>query len=313
MFGNKNRMKPEEIENMKEQLEQKEDFFNRVAAIRGMCEANISEISSSRKQTDENLNQIARNVDNVIGQSIESIEMQATLTGDIRQITDNLASTNEEYLKLVERIREDGNSLMKMVDGNKHYTTPSKFIKEYPNKTELRLVKCVDYTAQMSEFRKQMGVLALNAAIEAGRMGDAGKKFVDAAEDIRAYTSGFVGVVSGLEQELDEAKKENEELKSQVSKLIKLIKDNNVVTANLMKKCIENISASEQISILESVNDVSALKDKIIDITNTQEEILKEEERNKLQIQDIYSEFELQQNHEKELYDALLPILRETK
>ena len=36
MFGNKNRMKPEEIENMKEQLEQKEDFFNRVAAIRGM-------------------------------------------------------------------------------------------------------------------------------------------------------------------------------------------------------------------------------------------------------------------------------------
>ena len=64
---------------------------------------------------------------------------------------------------------------------------------------------------------------------------------------------------------------------------------------------------------MESVNDVSALKDKIIDITNTQEEILKEEERNKLQIQDIYSEFELQQNHEKELYDALLPILRETK
>ena len=60
MFGNKNRMKPEEIENMKEQLEKKEDFFNRVAAIRGMCEANISEINSSRKQTDENLNQIAR-------------------------------------------------------------------------------------------------------------------------------------------------------------------------------------------------------------------------------------------------------------
>ena len=58
---------------------------------------------------------------------------------------------------------------------------------------------------------------------------------------------------------------------------------------------------------------MSVLKDKVIDIRNTQEEILKEEERNKMQISDIYSEFELQQDNENELYNCLLPILDETK
>lgn len=313
MFGNKNKMKPEEIQNMKESLEKKEQFYQKVASIRGMCEASISEMNTSRIQTKENLDQINNNIDKVILQAKDSIESQATLAGEIRQVSENLARTDDDYAQFVEKLKEQASTVIGIVDANKHYTSPSKALKEFPEKLDSKLAKCTEEVEQLAEFRKQMGVLALNSAIEAGRMGDAGKNFIDAAEEIRAYTSRFAGTLGSLEHELASAKKENAILKEQVDKLVSLLKDNNVATANLMKKTNENLQIAGGINISGMVFEVAGLKEKIVDIKNNQEEILKEEERNKIQIEDIYGELELQQKNATELYNGLNPILQETK
>lgn len=59
-----------------------------------------------------------------------------------------------------------------MVEENKHFTTPSKFLNEFPVALKAENEKDREELEKMQDCGKQMGVLALNAAIEAGRMGE---------------------------------------------------------------------------------------------------------------------------------------------
>lgn len=89
----------------------------------------------------------------------------------------------------------------------------------------------------MQECGKQMGVLALNAAIEAGRLGESGKQFVTAAEDIRSYAANYDAVIEESRVQLKDSEKRIAELEEQMHHLISLLKENNIATARLMKSC----------------------------------------------------------------------------
>ena len=70
--------------------------------------------------------------------------------------------------------------MAQLVEENKHFTTPSKFLNEFPVALKAENEKTREELEKMQGCGKQMGVLALNAAIEAGRMGEGGKQFVTA-------------------------------------------------------------------------------------------------------------------------------------
>ena len=81
--------------------------------------------------------------------------------------------------------------MAQLVEENKHFTTPSKFLNEFPVALKAENEKTREELEKMQDCGKQMGVLALNAAIEAGRMGEGGKQFVTAAETIRVSAGTY--------------------------------------------------------------------------------------------------------------------------
>ena len=111
-----------------------------------------------------------------------------------------------------------------------------------------------------------------------------------------------------MKQELSEAKAEISALKEQVSHLVGLLKDNNVATTKLMKQGVELNHVFSQCDEI-SVDMIEACRQQIVSIRNTQEEIIKFEERNKLQIEDACAEISTQRKNSVEIKSTVDKVL----
>ncbi len=95
----------------------------------------------------------------------------------------------------------------------------------------------------MAEYAKQMTVTSLNCAIEAGRMGEIGKSFIEASEDVRLLSSAYERAAAVAGRKLDDLEKRISQLETQTAALIKACKDNSLNITRLSK----NISEQEEI------------------------------------------------------------------
>ena len=302
MFGNRAKISAEELAYMKEQLDNDRGFFENVNAKSKLIEADFDELEKSRQLEESSLKQLNDNANNVVEFSKDSMDAISALndsfTECVKAAADNLTSL-ESAAKAIATQHEDTCAL---VENNKHFTAPAKSLSETSDRLEEHVDSCADIAAQMKEQNKQMSVLSLNAAIEAGMLGEQGKLFVEAAESIREASVSYDSAIDAVEQELSEAKAEISALKEQVSHLVGLLKDNNVATTRLMKQGVE---LNHEIS----VDMIEACRQQIVSIRNTQEEIIKFEERNKLQIEDAYAEISTQRKNSVEIKSTVDKVL----
>ena len=287
---------------MKEQLDNDRGFFENVNAKSKLIEADFDELEKSRQLEESSLKQLNDNANNVVEFSKDSMDAISALndsfTECVKAAADNLTSL-ESAAKAIATQHEDTCAL---VENNKHFTAPAKSLSETSDRLEEHVDSCADIAAQMKEQNKQMSVLSLNAAIEAGMLGEQGKLFVEAAESIREASVSYDSAIDAVKQELSEAKDEISALKEQVSHLVGLLKDNNVATTRLMKQGVE-------LNHVISVDMIEACRQQIVSIRNTQEEIIKFEERNKLQIEDAYAEISTQRKNSVEIKSTVDKVL----
>ena len=309
MFGNRAKISAEELAYMKEQLDNDRGFFENVNAKSKLIEADFDELEKSRQLEESSLKQLNDNANNVVEFSKDSMDAISALndsfTECVKAAADNLTSL-ESAAKAIATQHEDTCAL---VENNKHFTAPAKSLPETSDRLEEHVDSCADIAAQMKEQNKQMSVLSLNAAIEAGMLGEQGKLFVEAAESIREASVSYDSAIDAVKQELSEAKAEISALKEQVSHLVGLLKDNNVATTRLMKTG----SGAQSLCFLQcdeiSVDMIEACRQQIVSIRNTQEEIIKFEERNKLQIEDAYAEISTQRKNSVEIKSTVDKVL----
>ena len=305
MFGNRAKISAEELAYMKEQLDNDRGFFENVNAKSKLIEADFDELEKSRQLQESSLKQLNDNANNVVEFSKDSMDAISALndsfTECVKAAADNLTSL-EGAAKAIATQHEDTCAL---VENNKHFTAPAKSLSEESDRLEEHVDSCAEIAAQMKEQNKQMSVLSLNAAIEAGMLGEQGKLFVEAAESIR---ESYDSAIDAVKQELSEAKAEISALKEQVSHLVGLLKDNNVATTKLMKQGVELNHVFSQCDEI-SVDMIEACRQQIVSIRNTQEEIIKFEERNKLQIEDAYAEISTQRKNSVEIKSTVDKVL----
>ncbi len=308
MFGNKAKISAEELAYMKEQLDNDRGFFENVNAKSKLIEADFDELEKSRQLEESSLKQLNDNANNVVEFSKDSMDAISALndsfTECVKAAADNLTSL-ESAAKAIATQHEDTCAL---VENNKHFTAPAKSLSETSDRLEEHVDSCAEIAAQMKEQNKQMSVLSLNAAIEAGMLGEQGKLFVEAAESIREASVSYDSAIDAVKQELSEAKAEISALKEQVSHLVGLLKDNNVATTKLMKQGVELNHVFSQCDEI-SVDMIEACRQQIVSIRNTQEEIIKFEERNKLQIEDAYAEISTQRKNSAEIKSTVDKVL----
>lgn len=309
MFG-KSKVSQEEIEKLKSIVEMDESFFKTAEDQKEMFDATVSEIAELHRQMNADINQVCENIKSATELAGGNVKIEEQLSQDINDCRDWAAQADEQREQVVREFGQISDEVTKLVDENKHYTTPSKYLSEasvgFKTQNEAMRVQL----DQMEEYSRQMGVLALNAAIEAGRLGASGKQFVTAAEDIRTYASNYDKEIERARQEIAESDKRIRELEDQVHRLVKLLKDNNVSTAKLMKSCSEAVRHADALTGEISAEKLTAIYNKVTALRNADEEIVKSEERNRMQMEDFSEDLSALNKNQKEICQMSDPLYR---
>ena len=309
MFG-KNKVSQEDIERLKRTVEIDDQFFADTGSKGEMFHATMAEIKESHRQVEADVAQVKDNVQNAAALAAGNVEIEAGLGRAIGECRDAMLVQEEKQKKLVLDVHQLYEDSTKLVDDNKHFTTPSKYLSEFPGALKSANQQFAEKLDRMQEYGKQMGVLALNAAIEAGRLGESGKQFVTAAEDIRSYAANYDAIIAESRTQLAESKQQIAELEEQMHHLIGWLKENNIATARLMKSCAEVTRGADAVNEASLSEALSSVVNDIVGLRNADEEIVKSEERNRMQLEDLAEEFHSQQKNQQEIGQMVDPLYR---
>ena len=280
MFGSKKNKLEEQI---------REAFFE-VAAKRKVFETGMAQVEEGESHIHTELCQIMENSIGLVNNAMLNIEEESALIHTIDDFSRNLREAVGGYTQLTEAVSVQMADITNLVEENKHYTSPAKYLTEAP--TALKQ-SCESYETQLEELAetsRQMGVMALNAAIEAGRMGESAKQFVAVSEEIRQAAANYEQATLSLKEEVTSSREKIEELEDTIHRLVALIKEGNIATTRLLKKCQETEKMVQNSTMRDFSDDLILMRDKVVGMRNLDEEIAKCGERNHIQLSDIQEE-----------------------
>lgn len=290
MFGRKNKIK-----------EQIKEAFEQINQHRGDFESRMSSVDECGKQIQEDISQVMENTMSMTEYAMQNVEEESVLLHTMDTFDGEFKTALEEYQQIADMVMENYEAVMNLVEENKHYTTPSKYLKEIPGKLRQEYQSYEKKADGLAESARQMSVQAINAAVEAGRMGETGKKFVAASEELRQMALDYEKSALSMKEELEASQERTKELEEYVLRLVSLIKEGNVGTTRLMKKYMALHKGVESCSMRDFSDDVTLMRDKVVAIRNLDEELLKSSERNKIQLTDIQEELQTQNEELREL------------
>ena len=285
------------------------EIFDRIYQQRVTFETSLTQVEDGRERVYNDIEQVMTNTTQVVNNAMLNIEEESAMILTIDDFSRELKSSLDKYGNLQNEIVTQLKVAAALVEQNKHFTSPAKYLSEVPNTLKQ---SCESYEKQledMSEQGKRMGVLALNAAIEAGRLGESGKSFVLAAEEIRQNAVNCEKAAVAMKEEVEASREKIAELEETIQHLVSLMKDNNVGTAKLFKKCHETQTFMASSELPDFSDDLIFLRDKVVNMRNLDEEIAKCGERNKIQISDIQEDMQNQKHDIAEMESDLLHLL----
>lgn len=309
MFG-RNKISQEEIEQLKNKINRDNVFFAEMEDQKDMFDASVAELAESYRQVAADVAQLSENMNNAITLASGNAEIENGLGAIINDYRERVQKKEMQQQASDEAYHRLLDATTRLVDVNKHFTTPSKYISEFPSNYKAQNQSCRENLDQMEEFGKQMGVLSLQAAIEAGRLGEDGRQFVETAEDIRTYAANYDKVIAQTRLQLEQSDERLSELENQVHHLITLLKENNIATAKLMNLCQDAVNKSDALNHNSLMDDFIEIQNKMSTLRNADEEIVKSEERNRMQVDDLNEEFLAQQKNQKEIFRMIDPLYR---
>ena len=275
-----------------------------------MFDASVAELAESYRQVAADVAELSENMNNAITLASGNAEIENGLGAIINDYRERVQKKEMQQQASDEAYHRLLDATTRLVDVNKHFTTPSKYISEFPSNYKAQNQSCRENLDQMEEFGKQMGVLSLQAAIEAGRLGEDGRQFVETAEDIRTYVANYDKVIAQTRLQLEQSDERLSELENQVHHLITLLKENNIATAKLMNLCQDAVNKSDALNHNSLMDDFIEIQNKMSTLRNADEEIVKSEERNRMQVDDLNEEFLAQQKNQKEIFRMIDPLYR---
>jgi methyl-accepting chemotaxis protein len=262
---------------------------------------------------EEDLGQLEENIQSVLASANHNTQTAAEIVQALDECRSRMNDAEVEYGVICEAFGEHADDCRLLVEQNKHFTTPSKQLGEVPAELRQQNQKYCETLEQMEDYGKQMGVVALNAAIEAGRMGDNGLSFVAAAEDVRTLAGKYSEAAGSLLEQIQDSNRRIEQLEDEIRRLVNLLKENNVSTTRVMKSSQDIVKLIQESSIGVFSEELSPMREELIGIRNAEEEAIKAEERNRMQLEDIQSEFAVQKERENEIKSALDPIFEKVE
>ena len=237
MFGGKKAKElEEELLALREKQNRLQEQISNIAKAKDSAEETLVQMTISKTELDETITAVSEELE-LLKECSEANSGQTVL------LKQQLAKKNEQNIRLqqekealCQQMEGEHEKIAKVVEKNKYVTTPMKEIESFYEAYCQERESVEEALQKLADISQNMGVLALGAAIEAGRMGEDGRKFVTAAEEVRVnaeqYTSAVADVlarISGFEETATEAEKQihalNDLLKENNGSLVKLLED----------------------------------------------------------------------------------------
>lgn len=308
MFGGKKgKVLEQELQAAQEKQAHQEQILFEVAQKKDMFEEQFARVTASRAQMDIDLSEVVNHV-KYVKELAEADASRAERFGrNVQETAEEIKTATKEQKDFVEKVSSQRDKIQEIVENNKHFTTPTKYLTEFSGGFREMEESILEQIEKMKEFGKNMSVLSLNAAIEAGRMGDSGLTFIQAAEEVRSFSSQYEQAAMEVESQLKQLEEKNMELEEQMKHLTTLLRENNISMGHLLKEsmlCVDEYK-KEQKEI--SQQRLEELKETAVEFAGHQQEIANRQDCILIQMEEIGKEF----MEQKECVDELEKVCKE--
>ena len=219
-----------------------------------------NKIQIGSEKLDDTLNVIVGNIKDISSKANMISTGEAERIEEIARISSASSSLKKEQDKLFGEIENRRNEFYEIVDNNKHFTSPTKTISQHFELLSRTLNTVKELQEQMAQHSREMSVTALNCAIEAGRLGESGREFMNAAQDVRDLSEKFEEAARDLREATDELFRKQDRTQEQMQKLNQLLKDNNINMTKSASAMDELYKTSSKCSVNKLDEDIKALR-----------------------------------------------------
>ena len=246
MFGKKQELTKEleeKLNMVQFQLEHVQMQMNSVQNYTQQMLPHFESQITAQGEMDKELTKVVNQAYETLEETGESTKVLEQLAMELTSMRGQMEDEEQDKRKLQEVAGRQIDQMATIVEENKNSMEPVSALQETKTALKNHSDAMQLEVGHMLEYAKQMTVSSLSCAIEAGRMGDSGKGFVEASEDVRMLSSAYERAAQVVARQLNDMEKRLRQLDEQVAALLKSNKDTNASISRLSK----NITQQDEI------------------------------------------------------------------
>ena len=308
VFGGKKQLLEDEIAELKEQNRKKDNVMKELRSAKANVDEQFADIAAGRAQILQHMEETTKSITEakeLVENNNEAAESVHRSMMKVNNAVESFDATHSVFLGQLKQQNETMSVLLEQHRGYAPVAEEAVKIKETMQQSQEEEKEMI---AQMKEFSKNMGVLALDAAIEAGRMGESGLKFVEAAEEVRTFSEKYETAAAGLAEKKQETDALLQQFEEQIQNLNTQFKECTKVIGKLYSGAVQTLSAYEggQINLHETVAADMVGGSDVLKVAG--EEFLKLQGEISAQLHAVQEELEEQKKNTDELETIFLDL-----
>lgn len=277
------------------------EIISKIAELHQAFEETAGQMEEQRAHMITDFSQVMENTRELEKYTSANTKEELPTMHALEGISWEVKGAYDEYGRVKTLIEEYVGETCALLEENKRYITPTRNLSEAPTAMKLSVCSYERQLDEIAESGRTISLLALNAAIEAGRLGEEGKQFILATEEIRQIASACEEKTYSLQKEVQDSQDRIEELEENIQHLLALLKEGNIATNRLFRRGQEINKQIQNSAMRDFSEDIAVIRDKVVGMRNMNEEIARCGERNRMLLNDIQDDVQAQKNTLAEL------------
>ncbi|TGY97959.1 hypothetical protein E5329_02235 [Petralouisia muris] len=208
-------------------LKKLSEVTNKMRLVQKETETGIASMEESQNELDSQMEKLTQAVKGAAGEAKRQNVRNRELQKKIVILANKAGLADGTYQRSIEGIYRREKELLEMIEQGRKLTSPEEVLELAATGMRQEMGEMGKRIGEMEEMEKQMGILALNAAIEAGRLGEDGVQFVEAAEKVRDLSGKYHQSAAFMAEKMQKMEERLKEAETQVLYLTQIWNEHN--------------------------------------------------------------------------------------
>lgn len=194
--------KEEELARQEAALEAMRQAVAWVADSNSKAQAALEEMEENQESLDDALNQVVSMVRRIQEDQSARAKEEVWIRQQLQEFCQSLREREKAWGEGTEQARRQQQSLRELAGQCQDGEGALQGLRAWAGQLGEQLTQAQEQMKAMEAQGRSMGILSLNSAIEAARMGETGRKFVTASEEVQSCAGEYRQAAEQLGQEL---------------------------------------------------------------------------------------------------------------